>query len=451
MKRDSEGLVRLAVALSMGCCTAFAPGVRAQAISPDPELQEIERRLEETMQQLQKLKDLLADEQRRLDADRRALEQHRQRTEGRLDQITGRGAAPSSSAARTAPTGQGASGDDAPARRAQAQQQQQAPKPQAQQPSGPVGEAPQQPERPAVPAQIFDEPTALTPRGKFVLEPAYQYVHSTDNRIALVGFAVIPAITIGLIDVRRVSRDIHTLSLTGRYGLTNRWELEAKVPWVSASSSTITRPLATPSVTDQYFDSSGSGIGDVEVAARYQLNQFRGDNAVWIGYLRYKSRTGTGVFEVPIDPTTGLQSELPTGSGFDALQPGFTVLYPSDPAVFFGGAAYLYSFERDVGGGYGTVQPGGVFDFNLGMGLALNERASFSIGYQHSIVGSTDQRDPTDVARVLAQQGTITLGTMRFGLAYRVAPKINMNLSLGVGVTDDSPDFEATIRFPYAF
>ncbi|HRO61189.1 MAG TPA: hypothetical protein PK177_18835, partial [Burkholderiaceae bacterium] len=313
------------------------------------------------------------------------------------------------------------------------------------------GEAPQQPDRPAPAAQIFDEPTALTPRGRFVLEPAYQFVHSTDNRIALVGYSVIPAITIGLIDVRRVSRDIHTLSLTGRYGVTPRFELEAKVPWVSAGSDTQTRPLATPSVTESFFDSDGSGLGDVEVAARYQFNQFRGDNAVYIGYLRYKSRTGEGVFEVPIDPATGLQEELPTGSGFHGLQAGLTFLYPSDPAVFFGGFAYMHNFARDVGNGFGRIEPGGVFDLNLGMGLALNERSSFSIGYQHSVVGKTKQRNPEEVARVLAESGRLQLGTLRFGIAYRLSAKQNVNLSLGIGVTDDSPDVELTLRLPMSF
>jgi len=313
----------------------------------------------------------------------------------------------------------------------------------------PVGEAPPQPSQPAAPARIFEEPTALTPHGKFVLEPAYQFVHSTDNRVALVGFSVIPAITIGLIDVRRVSRDIHTLSLTGRYGLSNRFEVEAKVPWVHASSDTQTRALATPSYTDQTFDTSGSGLGDIELAGRYQFNAFRGDNAVYIGHLRYKSRTGKGVFEVPIDES-GLQTELPTGSGFHGLQAGATFLFPSDPAVFFGGAAYTHNFERNVGHGFGRVRPGSVIDLNAGMGLALNERASFSIGYQHSIVGEMSQREPEQVARVLAKTGRLQLGTMRFGLAYRLTPKTNMNVSLGIGVTDDTPDFELTLRFPYS-
>ena len=417
-----------AATLAAGSAALIVSGpVHAQPASDDAEVRALAQRIEAGERRLRALEAQLQEERRMLAAIRRAFQQQMRYGDADLAAMAGRGAGDLAQAPVT----------DTPGI---------TPPPV---PSGPVGAAPPQPAQPAAPARIFDEPTALTPHGRFVLEPSYQFVHSTDNRVALVGFSVIPAITIGLIDVRRVSRDIHTLALTGRYGVTSRFEVEAKVPWVHASSNTQTRALATPSFTDETFDASGSGLGDIELAARYQFNAFRGDNAVYIGHLRYKSRTGTGVFEVPIDET-GLQTELPTGSGFQGLQTGVTFLYPSDPAVFFGGAAYTYNFARDVGHGFGRVRPGSVVDLNAGMGLALNERASFSIGYQHSIVGSLQQRDPEEVARVLARTGRLQLGTMRFGLGYRLTPKTNLNVSLGIGVTDDTPDFELTVRFPYS-
>lgn len=425
MSSDSTGWRRGAMAAGAGLVLAAAgTGASADAVAAaNDELRSIEQRLEDSRRRLEALRGQLELQQREVDDARRALDEYTLRSDAGLETLAARGTAPVAAPAG-GPVQSGPS---------------------------PVGQAPPERERPEAPAQIFEEPTALTPRGKFVVEPAYQFVHATDNRIALVGYTVIPAITIGLIDVRRVSRDIHNLMLTGRYGATSRFEVEAKVPYVFASSSTLTRPLATPSVTEEFFEADGSDIGDVEVAARYQINRFRGDNTVWIGSLRYKSSTGTGVFEVPVDADTGLQEELPTGSGFEAVQPGVTFLLPSDPAVFFGGMAYLYSFGKDVGNGFGRVKPGAVTDINLGMGLALNERASFSIGYQHSVVGETDQQSGAQVENQLAETGRLQIGTMRFGLAYLLRPKLNLNLSLGIGVTDDSPDFEATIRLPYRF
>ena len=183
---------------------------------------------------------------------------------------------------------------------------------------------------------------------------------------------------------------------------------------------------------------------------RTQLNHFHGDNVVWIASLRYKTITGTDVFEEPSIRTTGLQTRLATGSGFDAVQPGFTVLLPSDPAVFFGGVAYTYSFARNVGYGYGRVDPGGILDLTIGMGLALNDQASFSVGYQHSVVDQTSQ-PVAPIGRALARTGTLQLGTLRFGVAYSLTERLNLNTTIGIGVTRDSPDLEATIRFPYRF
>jgi hypothetical protein len=389
-----------------------ALGAEVPDSSPDPA--ELQRRLEQTEQKLRDLAEQIAVEQRQLDDDRRLLDTYQHGSESELRRAVGRGTA---------------AGSDQPT---------------------PVGEAPRQPDAPVATAQIFDEPTALTPRGKFVFETAAQYVHSTNNQVALVGYTVLPALTIGLIDIQRIESNLTDLALTARYGLAQRLELEVKAPYIFANTSTQTRPLATASVTNSFFDSSGSGIGDVEVAMRAQLNHFRGDNVVWIGSLRYKTNTGTNVFQEPVDPTSGLQTRLATGSGFNAIQPGFTFLFPSDPAVFFGGAAYTYSFGRDVGFGFGRVDPGGILDLNMGMGLALNDRASFSVGYQHSVVDQTSQPVPA-TGRALARTGTLQLGTLRFGVAYALTERLNLNTTIGIGVTRDSPDLEATIRLPYRF
>ncbi len=322
----------------------------------------------------------------------------------------------------------------------------------ADQPQGnPVGEAPPQPSAPPVPAQIFAEQTALTPRGEFVLEPMAQYVHSTNNQVALVGYTILPAITIGLINIERIESNLDNFQLTGRYGITSRLELEVGVPYVVENTTTETRPLATASVANSYFNADGSGLGDVEVALRAQLNHFHGDNTVWLGYVRFKSHTGTDIFQEPFIPDTFLQSKLATGSGFNAVQAGTTFLKPSDPAVFFGGVAYTKSFSRDVGYGYGTVDPGGILDLNIGMGLAINERASFSIGYQQSVVDQTTQSTPPATGYAISRTGTIQLGTLRFGVSYELSKRVYLNTTIGVGVTRDTPDLEATVRLPMRF
>lgn len=336
----------------------------------------------------------------------------------------------------------------------------------------PVGRAPEQDRRPPEVAQIFDQPGVLTPEGRFVLEPSLQLGYSGNDRVALVGYTVIPAIVIGLIDVRQVKTTTATAALTARYGLTNRFELEARVPYVHINVDTVSREIFTGSAQDKVFNASGHGIGDIEMTARYQINQGGPDRPFYVGWLRYKSRTGKDLFEVVTDCVTrcvanatgtGLPLELPTGSGFDSIQPGVTWLFPSDPVVFFGSFSYLYNFKRSnvsrtvltgAPEGFpqtttefiGDIEVGDIIGFNLGMGLALNEKAAISIGYDTSIFGKTQQNgeDAPGAVRVV-------LGTLLLGASYRFSERYTLNVALGVGVTRDTPDVTLTARVPITF
>jgi hypothetical protein len=328
----------------------------------------------------------------------------------------------------------------------------------AQQPAT-VGES--RPERVQQVAQIFEQPGVLTPAGQFSFETGVQYSYSSSNRVSLVGYTIIPAITIGLIDVREVRRNSTVANFTGRWGVTNRMELEAKVPLVYRSDDQLTRPLNLGAGRDQLFNSTGQGIGDVEATARYQFNDTSVDKPVYIGSLRFKSRTGKDPFEVLTDTTEApelitnrIETELPTGSGFYTIQPGLTVLYPTDPAVFFGGLNYQFNLSRSgvtantTQGqiAVGDVDPGDVFGFNFGMGLALNEKSSFSLGYDGASVGKTKINgvDAINASR-------IQLGTLLLGYSQRLTPSTSLGLTVGVGVTRDTPDVTLGLRLPISF
>jgi hypothetical protein len=329
-----------------------------------------------------------------------------------------------------------------------------------------VGVAPSSSDASAVPevAPIFDQPGILTPRGKYVIEPSLQYAYSSNNRVALVGYTVIPALLIGLVDVREVKRNTLTAALAGRWGITNRLELEAKLPYVYRSDSTISREIFTGSANERVFDTSGRSVGDIELAARYQLNEGKGNWPYMIGSLRFKTRTGKDPFEVVTDCVTrcignttgtGLPLDLPTGSGFYSLQTGLTWLLPTDPAVFFGSFTYTHNFGRDnlsrlVLNGerefIGSVKPGNIFGVNFGMGLALNERSSFSVGVELNSIGKTKQNGMPVVTSVRTQ-----LGSLNLGYSYRVSDKTAVNVTVGAGLTRDTPDLTLTVRVPMSF
>ncbi|MBG6081895.1 hypothetical protein IWX58_003582 [Rubrivivax gelatinosus] len=397
-------------------------------------MNELRRRIETQQRQLELLKRSLAEQEAGLAELRRAL------ADAALAGYRGGTGEPAADAAPAA----------APPATAQAQA---APVPGATVPSAAA--------RADVVNTIFDQPGVLTPRGRYSLETSLQYAYSSSNRVALVGYTVIPALLIGLIDIREVRRTTLTAALTGRYGLSNRFEIEAKLPWVYRSDSSVGREYLQGSATEsRVFDARSHGIGDVEFSARYQFNDGGIEKPYYIGSLRLKTRTGTDPFEVLTSKTVvgfrndGIQTELPTGSGFYGLQPALTVLYPTDPAVFFGSLSYLHTFSRsgisrrtDQGPEWlGRVSPGAILGFNFGMGLALNERSSFSIGYDHSSVGRTRVNGRASDASV-----RVELGTLLLGYSLRLSPQRTLNVSLGAGLTRDTPDLTLTVRVPTNF
>jgi hypothetical protein len=336
----------------------------------------------------------------------------------------------------------------------------------------PVGEAPKADTRPPEVAPIFQQPGVLTPKGKFIMEPAYQFGYSSVDRVALVGYTVIPAILIGLIDARQVRTTTQVGWLTTRYGLSNRLEVEVRVPYVYAHEDVTSREIFTGSATDKAFGNSGHGLGDIEATARYQLNVGGPDKAYYVGWLRVKSNTGKDPFQVTTDCVqrcvenvigqvdlaatgTGLPLTQPVGTGFWAIQPGVTWLYPTDPVVFFGNFSYLYNVPRDdvtrkilLGGteNLGKVKLGDIVDVSVGMGLSLNEKASISIGYDQSFVGATKQNNHN-----VPGSTKIVLGTLLIGGSWRFSDKRTLNFTLGVGVTRDTPDATVTVRVPMMF
>lgn len=417
--------------MAWGCVLLALGGpVAAQAESPPPEagLEALDRQLGEQVRRLETLRRTLEAEEADLRELRRALDERRLGTlRGGASAGTG-GAAPAPGQAAAVP---------------------------------PVGR-PATPESRAPVAQIFEEPGVLTPKGRLVLEPSLQYGYASNNRVALLGYSVVPALVIGLIDVREVKRNTVTAALTARYGLTNRFELEARVPYVYRSDDTVSRELATGSSADGVFSTRGQALGDVELAARYQFRHGGASRPYLVGGLRFKSRTGTDPFEVTTDCVTrctgdnatgtGLPLTLPTGSGFYSVQPSLTWLLPSDPAVLFGSFSYTHNLKRRVSrtvlGGeqedLGTIEPGGVLGFNVGVGLALNEKSSISFGYDHSSVGRTRQNGATLPGSVRVQLGTLVLG-----YSHRLSEKRAVNVSVGAGLTRDTPDLTLTVRLPF--
>lgn len=306
-----------------------------------------------------------------------------------------------------------------------------------------VGEKPK--EKPPEFPEIFREQSVLTPKGTLMTQFSFDYAHTSSNRVAIEGFALLPGLVIGAIDVRRVDRDNFTAAVALRYGFTNRLETEINLPYVWRKDRTTVRELDIGLTEDRFVNADGDGLGDIEFGLRYQLNRARQGDMIYIGNLRVKSDTGTGPFDIEADDVTGLPLELPTGSGFWGIEGGLTAAFPSDPAVFFGNIGYQLNIPRDVPD-FGEIDPGDAVRFNLGMGLAVNEKASISLGFEYSIVGR-----PTQDGRDIVGTETLHVGSLLMGFSYRLRHDRTLNISVAGGVSEDAPDVSFSVKLPIAF
>ena len=410
--------------------------------------------------ELAELRRLLAEQKRMLEEQSRQMKE----LEQRLERLTGkeRGEKPAATVKK----------EEAPGSRKQRVAAPERPRPkersaQAKQVGKPPADDKRKVEAVEAIASISDEVRGvLTPRGKLVLDPSLKYAHSSNNRVFIEGFGplVVPSLFLGLIDIREVDRDLWIASLAARYGITSRMQFEVKVPYVWREDSIRSRPFVVNLFGDEVFNVDGSGLGDVEFALDYQLNRGLNGWPYFIGGVRVSAPTGTDPFEVetvdivvmdengdPVEDNDGnpiiqrFPTELATGSGFWNIQPSLTFLYPTDPAVFFGTLSYNWSIEDDVGNDIGKIDPGDTIGLSGGMGFGINERSSFSLGFSYKHVGKTTQNGSN------LKGSELDIGEVSIGYSYRLNRRSNLNLSIGVGATEDAQDFQMTVRVPTTF
>ena len=313
-------------------------------------------------------------------------------------------------------------------------------------PSGPVGQAPQPRQSQSQISDVLEQRGILTPRGILVVEPQFQYVNSSVTQVNLEGYTILPALLVGSISIDSVDRNVETTAVGLRYGITSHFELEARIPFVRSDEQISSRPLNQGTQENTITKAWGQGLGDIEAAVHYQFNDGENGWPYFIGNLRIKSDTGRGPFQVPVD-SNGLQLELPTGTGFWGIQPSVTFTLPSDPAVFYGSLGYIWNLPRkeDIAGNP-TISPGNSISASLGMGLALNEDASFSLGYSHNTVNPAKQDGQT-----IKGSQRLQVGVLLIGVSYRVKSHTTVNFNLGVGVTQDAPNAQVTLSVPLSF
>jgi hypothetical protein len=367
---------------------------------------------------------------------------------GALAQASGAttAAQPSGSAPRTAPQGQGAPAPAAPAATGQ-----QAPEKKE---SGEVGDDIRLLARQAA---VFDR--------KLSLELGYSYARYDRRQLALSGFYALDAIFLGTLSVDQLKGNTHNVDLSVRYGLTETIGVDAQLPWtyrgnlyLSGGANNNPGQLTEARVKE-------SAQGDASAGISWQVGREIRAGADVVASLRLRVPTGETPFGIPTRIVADVNGELtslkvptrlPTGNGFYTFQPGISILKTYDPIVLFANASYSISPSRhfdDISAGSGvpgSVKLGNTTTIGFGMILAMNDTSAFSVGYTMLTTRGTKTRvDGQDWVRVVGSEGNAAI--LSLGVTHALTPKLSMVTSLGVGLTNDSPNYTFGIRFPYRF
>ncbi|WP_176593881.1 transporter [Sphingobium sp. EM0848] len=332
-------------------------------------------------------------------------------------------------------------------------------------PAPEVGIKPPESDTPPHVAVIADQGILSRP-GRLVIEPTLEYLRSDRNRFVFRGIEIPQSVLVGVFDINESHQDILTAGATIRYGLTSRFEISARLPWVFRRDTAVLVPLVQnppeSGVGTVDTSTSGSGLGDIELQARYQLTSAGHGWPYMIAGMQVIAPTGSDPFGLPRD-ALGNAEKSATGSGFWAVQPSLTMLMPSDPATLFAVLGYTYNFGRNVDTRIGTaqidrVEPGGAPNATVGLGISLNPRLSMSLAYAHNWQFGTKSRiRPISIMNGIETLGEpitsktrdLQIGRLLFGLSYRASQRTTLDWIVEVGATEDAPDLRTTLRVPF--
>jgi hypothetical protein len=255
--------------------------------------------------------------------------------------------------------------------------------------------------------------------GVLEAEPSFTYARREDRTPAFVA-------TPGGIVAGETERNSNSLTgnLALRLGLPWDSQLEVGLPYRWREVETVTNIGFAP--VDASTE-SGAGAGDINVGLAKTLLR----EGLWapdvVGRVTWDSDSGE------------TDNGLSFGSGFQELRGSLSAIKRQDPIAFVGGLSYQHAFEKD------DVQPGQTWSASFGSYVALSPETSLrfllSGGYQ----------DETELFGAGVSGSDRTLGTFTVGGSTLLAPGILMNLSAGIGLTDDADDFSITLSLPIRF
>lgn len=314
-------------------------------------------------------------------------------------------------------------------------------------------------------SNLYDEASGFFGGGKFSVETGITYSRYDTRQLVLNGFLALDSIFLGAINLDRIKADTWTLDLTGRYNFNNRWQFDLNVPVVYRQSTYQSGGgnSGAANVTTEDTVKEDPTIGDVNFGIAYKFLDESANTPDAVLTLRVKAPTGKdpfGIKLVRVDANSNLAvpESLPTGNGVWSITPGISLVKTFDPAVLFGSLSYTHNLEEsfdDISSNPALETPGKVrigdsFQIGAGIAFALNEKMSMSFSVSDLVQRKSQlKEDGGDWQSVVSSDANA--GYFNIGMTIAATDRLTIVPNLSIGLTDDAPDFQFSLKFPYYF
>lgn len=189
-------------------------------------------------------------------------------------------------------------------------------------------------------------------------------------------------------------------------------------------------------------------LGDVSVGFQYQPLRTGGSFPTTILFGSFAFPMGRSPYEINID------EDLATGNGYHSAAAGMSFSKTIDPIIAFGTIGYTYNFNaEDLSQKRNAltlteVDPGDSINGTIGMGFSLSYNVSMNFSYQYTYRFSTSY-SWKEIPET--HSGARTSSLLYIGTGWRFTPKYSLNMKVGIGLTDEDPDFVVSFRIPFEF
>lgn len=266
---------------------------------------------------------------------------------------------------------------------------------------------------------------ALLPAGNMQIEPAFTYSRA---ELSYPSFLTIPGAG-GVSTTTAANAELRQNSYMGdiavRAGLPWGTQVEVDVPYRQLQQQTnVSVGLAGQAIIDQ---GSGGGMGDVTATVLKQVLTEAPWRPSLIAGLQYSANTG------------GMVDGFPLGNGYPILRGLVTAVKSVDPIALTAGFGFGKAFPAN------GIDWGNEFDTSLGAYLSASPETTMRLQLNQRFVNNATRDGVTVVGSGLTE------ATLVAGVSVIVAPHTLLDVSVGVGLTSDTPKYFLRVSLPITF